>query len=203
MGSEEKTILDYATPKRNVNSKLFVLIVVLLLGTAVVFAFWPSRNTGVPAKQTICAANMRAIGQMLIMYRNQHKSGPDSMDSLLDCASDMHQHVPYDGSARPDSSRLRTRYLTRCVCPLSNATRTGKPSLLADYSLTAAGNSFVIGPPNAVVLIESACRHNGRMNILFADGSVRSISAAESQAMLADLNAGKNPPPSLQSKVER
>lgn len=41
------------------------------------------------------------------------------------------------------------------------------------------------------------------MNVLYADGSVRSITAAQSQAMLADLNAGRNPPPSLQSKVGR
>jgi prepilin-type processing-associated H-X9-DG protein len=139
------------------------------------------------------------------MYSNKYQSGPPSLNALVDYIFRYKFSRRYDGATPPSTPADLLRFNSVCLCSSSNSKQVVPSVLVSDHILTPAAATRIDRlKPNTIVLYETACRHNGRMNVLFADGSVRSISAAEAQAMLADLNAGRNTPPSLQkSRVGR
>jgi prepilin-type processing-associated H-X9-DG protein len=91
------------------------------------------------------------------------------------------------------------------VCPATTDTpATGPTTRATAANLTAGGHlSYVyVGkgmttatPRTAVVAYEAPSRHGGDgMHVLLADGSVKSLSPRQGKKVLAELDAGYNPP---------
>ncbi len=184
--------LDYADVKSGGVSRMpkWVWVgaaVIAALLMLVVFAVMvPGPRSHTPNNRVKCAMNLRMIGQGCMLYANENGgSFPDSFERLL-LTEDL---MPGD-----------------FVCPQSNdtpavgaTTRAAIDNLSTGghLSYTYLGKGFILSqvPATAVVAYEPAAHHfNQGMNVLFGDLHVEFVPTADATKMLAELNAGHNPP---------
>jgi prepilin-type processing-associated H-X9-DG protein len=137
------------------------------------------------ANRVRCAANMKSIGQALLLYANDNRGAyPPDLTVLL-TTQDISGEV--------------------YVCPSSNdePTHATAPSQIA-ADLSAGGHlSYVyvgaaLNPgvdPSTIILYEPMTNHaNDGINVLFGDGHVEFIVRARAQQLITQLQAGQNPP---------
>lgn len=160
----------------------------LLLNGACMGSFLlPSLNRArETANRVKCASNMRQIGQAMLLYSNDNLGNfPETLDQLL-LTQDITSEV--------------------FTCPSSNDSPASGPDAKTQAAnLNAGGHlSYVYvgkGMTNAagadvVVLYEPLTNHsNDGINILWGDGHVSFHMRTEAQKIIADVQAGKNPPP--------
>lgn len=135
------------------------------------------------ANRVKCGSNLRQIGQACMLYANENKGyfPPDPMTLLK--AEDIDYSV--------------------FVCPSSNDTPlatlgNGHES----YIYLGAGMTMNGAPPNAVIAYEPMSDHsNDGSNVLFGDGHVEFVGKSQMAKLIADLQAGRNPPPSFGAPV--
>jgi prepilin-type processing-associated H-X9-DG protein len=158
--------------------------VALLLAAASLTVALPRAREG--ANRVRCAANLRSLGQAMMMYANENRG-----------------HYP----PRPEDL-LRTQEISaECfVCPSTGHTpASGDTPDQRIANLSAGGHhSFVyLGagkssatPANFVLVYEPMTNHGEGFNALFGDGHVEFVSGPTAQKVQAELQAGQNPPPS-------
>jgi hypothetical protein len=150
---------------------------------------------------THCASNLRALGASLRAYADAH-SGlyPDSLQTLIRASDVQLVHstliCPATSDVLPEygSREALARQLTARGLPEAYTTATTRPALHLSYIYCAAG----LGPassPDAVVAYEPLCNHEGSyMCVLFASGKVDMIYNVRAAKLIAELQAGHNPP---------
>lgn len=158
-----------------------------LLVLLLVLALLPPLNRArEQARRVQCAANMRQVGQAVVIYASVNGGMfPDRLDLLL----------PYVGS-------------TAFVCPSCRDTPApGNTPTAQAANLYAGGHlSYVyvgaglnanfanVNPATTVVLYEPLTNHRDGVNVLYADGSVVFLARPAAQAMIANLaNAAAQP----------
>lgn len=132
-----------------------------------------------------CANNLRQIGIACLLYAKDN--GGQFPDSLVELFK--------TGELKADSF----------VCPLTTDTPASGPTTqaaaanlakLGHLSYDYAGKGLTDSAPRtAVVAYEPLTNHGGQgTNVVFADAHVEFVKAAEAAKMVAELEAGHNPP---------
>ena len=162
-----------------------VELALVLGGTMLLPTFGKPRE---PADRIKCASNLRQIGMALQIYANDHnRQFPPSFDEVL-MYGDITSEV--------------------FVCPSSNDTHaTGPTTQAAIQQWRKPGFlSYVYVPPPAgidsfnitgahVLAYEPTSHHGGDgMNVLYGDGHVDWLSRRDAAYVIAELQAGHNPP---------
>jgi len=134
------------------------------------------------ANRIKCASNMKQIGLAAIMYANNHnRQFPDSLETLLS-DQDLTSAVFVCPSSRDVPAAGPT---TRAV--LADLKKPGHESFI----YVGSGLMSDTAGPNDVVLYEPLADHgNEGMNVLFGDGAVKWLTAAEAQPILRQETAG-------------
>jgi prepilin-type processing-associated H-X9-DG protein len=164
---------------------LGVLNIALSLAVAATlpFALMRARRA---AMTVACASNLRNMGQIAMIYATQNRGYlPPTIDELA---------ATLPGGAGT----------TLFVCPACGA-NPAKPPVLVTAKVSS--HYFYIPPAPRISQIKQSGRtvlayeppghhDNGGINVLFCDGHVEFISGAQVAKIVAELNAGQNPPPS-------
>jgi len=136
------------------------------------------------ANRVKCAANMKAIGQAIMLYANENRGAyPPTLQVVLetqDVSSEMF------------------------VCPASDDTPAqGTGSQLPNLMAGSGHLSYVYvgqrlnpqSPRDAIILYEAMTDHsNDGGNFLFADGHVEFLRRVQAEKVIAQVQAGINPP---------
>jgi prepilin-type processing-associated H-X9-DG protein len=165
-----------------------LLLVALILGGAIasgrIFGEDP-HNIG--RGQVKCASNLHQIGLTMMLYANEHGGTyPQTMDKLV--------HL--------DGYDISTEIF---CCPASYDTPAAGPTTRAvaanlmaggHLSYVYLGNGFRDGTSVDAVLARETLGHHqgGGINVLFGDLHVEFISEPQAKALIAELQAGHNPP---------
>lgn len=133
-----------------------------------------------------CASNLRMIGQAILIYRNENAGVyPPDFAALI-----------RDVDIGAESF----------ICHSSNDTRAapgqGLGAVLADFALPGhcsyiycgAGLDAVSEQLTMIIAYEPLGHHDSGSNVLFADGHVEFISPIRMPGLIAQLEAGRNPP---------
>ena len=169
-------------------------ISLLIVPMCLISILLPSLNRAREAANRIkCSSNMRQIGLALRMYAN---STPGSA-------------FPPDLATLARSSTLTPDVFVDPSDNLTTPAAGGSPAVWASQISSAPSPhcSYVypyqVGwtdamPSDVVVLYESPSNHSGDGgNVLFGDGHAEFFRSAEMQKMIAQVQAGQNPPPAL------
>jgi prepilin-type processing-associated H-X9-DG protein len=138
-----------------------------------------ARQARVTAKQVQCSSNLQQIGSALMLYTtNNNGKYPDKLGAILQL-----------GYVSPRVF----------VCPVSGDTPAAGASDLeagGHLSYIYLGQNFDLNTPDdAVVMYEKLGNHgNQGTNVLFHDGHVEWYDATKTATLMAELNAGRNPP---------
>jgi prepilin-type processing-associated H-X9-DG protein len=203
-GNSAGPVLDYRgarteRPPKRTRRWIPVLIASLLTGLFVLYAMrmTSGRHRGYPADRIKCASNLRQIGMALMIYSNEHGGMyPPTLDEVL-IEGDITSEV--------------------FICPKTAHERATGPTtqaVLQDFHKPGHNSYlYVIGSvpeksltSSHVVAYEPPTNHAGDgMNVLFGDGQVDWLSAREAARVIAELQAGFNPPrsPSTRSTATR
>jgi len=194
------TPLGYSPPaQKPANTWKIVAIVLACLAVVGVIAcgcmmsiMLPSLNRAREAAQRVkCASNLRQIGQGIMMYANEHRGEyPDAIEKLI-----ITEDLTSDVFVCPSSNDDRAPGAT----PQAQAANLTAGKHLS-YVYVGKGFTTVSGPGapsmgRTVVAYEPPANHaNAGINVLFADGHVAFVPAAQAKQLIADVQAGKNPP---------
>lgn len=191
--AEEPVPLDYATPTAEARSKFrnaFITTILAIAAAAFFVSIFlpslivPSRNGSGTHPRVKCAANLKSIGQAMLLYANDNNGKyPNSFSELISC-----EEMTSDVLVCPQCSDTPARGATTQQV-LQNF---GQPGHLS-YVYTARGLTSA-APPDAVLAYERPTNHTGGMNVLFGDSHVDFILTAEAQKLIAELQSGHNPP---------
>lgn len=139
-----------------------------------------------PANRLACASHLHRVGQSLVFYAVKHDGKyPPALDLLI-----------YHADTPPELF----------ICP-STGDRPAAGATMADverdFHADARHCSFVYVPAPAADAVTGAHviayehlpnhRYNG-MNVLYGDGNVRWVGAAEAKLLVAEVTSGHNPP---------
>jgi prepilin-type processing-associated H-X9-DG protein len=181
--------LDYANLGLRRRRRWWVWLIVLIPIVLLVISFLlPSQQgMGRGAPKVKCAANLRQIGQAILLYANDnHGQYPDSFGTLL-----LNEDITSDAFVCPDSNDTpATGATTQAI--VANLTAGGHLS----YIYLGNGMNTATVAANAVVAYEPLSNHaNTGMNVLFGDGHVEFIFANTPAAvsMASQLGAKKFP----------
>jgi hypothetical protein len=159
----------------------------LVLMLAAIPILLPSLNRAREvANRVKCAANLKQIGLAMQLYSNENRGQfPDGPEGLL-LTQDITPEV--------------------FVCPSTNDTSApGADTAKQAANLQAGGHDSYVylgkgktasAPANVILVYEVMNNHHQGFNALFGDGSVEFIGGPKAQQVQAELQAGKNPPPS-------
>jgi len=178
--------LAYAiTPRRRRWWPLLTLGGLVLVAPLVVSVLMPSFQ-GSPDRplRPMCARNLRMIGTAVWMYANEHGgSFPNDLATVL-----LMEELGADAFVCPATDNTAAGgATTRAVA--ANLTAGGHLSYLY------AGKGLTVkSPGDAVVAYEPLSNHGAGMNVLYADTHVDWVDAPKARKLMAELNAGHNPP---------
>jgi prepilin-type processing-associated H-X9-DG protein len=199
------TPLGYYPPvPRPTSTKTVLLIVLACLAVVglvmcgcMMSIMMPSLGRARQAAQRVkCQSNLRQIGQGIQMYANEHNGQyPDTIDKLITLEDLMPEafvcpstnDTPATGSTPQAQATNLTagRHLSYVYVGKGMST----PSGVGAANVTTA---FVA---STVVAYEPLGNHtNQGSNVLFADGHVAFVPAPQAKQIIADVQAGKNPP---------
>jgi prepilin-type processing-associated H-X9-DG protein len=138
------------------------------------------------ANRVKCAANMRLIGQAMMIYASAHGGQfPDTADKML-------AYVPSSAFVCPSCDHTPAPGST----PQLQAQNLYKPGHLS-YVYVGGGyrsNQANINPATTVVLYEPLTNHKDGINVLHADGSVMFLARPAAQTLLMTLSRQKQAP---------
>lgn len=162
-----------------------VALLPLLMGTS---AFIPAfANAREAANRVKCSANMRQLGQAMMMYANNNNGAfPDKLEEVLTVDPTLDRNVfvcPDDDKAPPSAANAQT-------AAHQIAAGTNCSYLYVGNGLTTSAT------PDTVLLYEPPAlhkKHNPGMNVLFADGHVEFLDSTQSQTILSQQAAGTRP----------
>ncbi|MBC8105983.1 MAG: zinc-ribbon domain-containing protein [Anaerolineae bacterium] len=141
------------------------------------------------ANRVKCASNLRQIGQAMLLYANDNRGAYPHTPDLLLLTQDITPEVFIcpTGNHTPVSSDLVQQALKTPNTPLLTP---GKTS----YVYLGKGKTNNVSA-DTVVVYELMTDHDGDGgNFLFGDGHVEWESRATADAMIAEIEAGNNPP---------
>ena len=181
--------LDYASPSSNPRHRtrpltwVIASVVAALLLSSI---FTTTGDHGRPAANRVkCGSNLRQIGQAIMLYANENQGRyPDKLGDLMD------QDI----------------YTAFFICPESNdeAAVPGPTTQASSANIHAGGHLSYIylgkgltgtQPATMVIAYEPLSNHNNTgMNVLFGDGHVEFFHVPAATTLIAELNAGQNPP---------
>ncbi|HEY8665921.1 MAG TPA: H-X9-DG-CTERM domain-containing protein [Tepidisphaeraceae bacterium] len=181
--------LEYGRPEPRKKSSLVLLIgLISVVGMLLIFGILNANKPRVyyTPNWAKCGSNLRQIGQAMMLYANEHHGKyPDMIEELLD--EDFGAEI--------------------LVCPSTNDTKAigATTQAIAANVATPGHLSYIyLGKgftsqclPNTVLCYEPVTNHGDGSNVLFGDGHVEFMSAAQMKKIIADLNAGRNPPGSV------
>lgn len=164
-------------------ARVFVLLVLVFCVTVV--ARMAYRNFAETRYREGCGASLKSIGQALQMYAQAHgESFPDSFQTLAHSDRDL-------GIAMFLCPSTREYHGASLEARLIDVLNRGAPRVSYQYSgsgLTTAS------PSGAVLAFEPPENHGGGINVLFVDGHIEFLEQREMQNLIAELQAGHNPP---------
>lgn len=135
-----------------------------------------------------CGSNMRQIGQAIWLYSNENRGlFPPRLEDLI-----LTQDITSEVFVCPSTSHTAAPGTT----PQQQAAAlTSQPGHLSYVYVGQKMNSTV--GADVVVLYEPLTNHNqAGSNMLFGDGRVEWIEAKQAGKIIAEVQAGQNPPPS-------
>lgn len=190
--SDERKIIDYGVKSYpsdtqrwyesyQVWGKIVLALLLLALLVGLFFPAFPSHPRPVNS-QAGCLANLRQINAMMQTYAINERAYPDSLATLA-----MSKHA--------------RQFDTLLCCPATTAKPASMPTTqTAIAALSNPANcSYIYLPPttqptpNQILLLDRTAVHsNGKFaNVLTGSGTVRSISATQSQSILQQIKAGQ------------
>ena len=181
--------LDYAIPSSNPRHRtrpLTWVIASVVAALLLLSILAPSGTRSRPvANRVKCGSHLRQIGQAISLYANENQGRyPDKLGDLMD-------------------QDITTAVF---ICPASNDTDAvpGPTPQASSANVHAGGHlSYIylgkglIGTQSATMVIayEPLTNHaNTGMNVLFGDGHVEFFHVTAATTLIAELNAGQNPP---------
>ncbi len=183
--------LAYAvTPGRRRSWRVVALAVfgvglVMALGVSILL---PSLHRRQMPARVRCAWNLRTIAGYVQMYANEHGGAFPADFATLRLTQDVasERFICDDTQDTPAAGSTEQQVA-------ANLTAGGH------LSYVYAGKGLTLkSPANAVVAYEPLSNHRDGMNVLFADGHVQWLNAAQGRRLIAELAAGQNPPRSTQ-----
>ncbi len=187
--SPQPTPLDYASPSSNPRHRTRPLTWVIASVVAVLLLLSilaPSGTRSRPVANLVkCGSNLRQIGQAISLYANENQGRyPDKLGDLI----------------------VEDMTTAAFICPASNddPAAPGPTTQASSANVHAGGHlSYIylgkglIGTQSATMVIayEPLTNHaNTGMNVLFGDGHVEFFHVPAATTLIAELNAGQNPP---------
>jgi prepilin-type processing-associated H-X9-DG protein len=176
-------------PSQASGKKVVLIVLACVLGVGVVFCgcvasiLLPSLNRAREAANRVkCASNLRVIGQAVIMYANDnHGELPDSLDRVLTYQVTPEEFVCPSSQDTPAPGNT----------PQAQAAGPSKGGHLSYVYVGKGMTSRILTSPGAgrtVVAYEPIANHrNDGSNVLFADGHVEFLTAAQAQPLIASL----------------
>ena len=140
------------------------------------------------ARRNACAANLRRIGSAVDLYAYSNFGAfPESFARLMTA-----QQLNSDALVCPGGTET----------PAAGATPQEQVAQLpkgrhSSYFYAGKGLNKRMGPGagvNAVIAYEPLGHHGEGIHVLFADGHVAYVTMPQAKQLIADLQAGKNPP---------
>lgn len=207
-GQETLAPLDYASadlPKRKFPWIPAFFGVVILIGLGTIFLpplLNPCCRSTETGRRVRCAANMKALGNTIALYALAHQGQfPDSIETLLRAQPEETSSLSLlicpttDDEAYDDSDRqVSINKLYERGNPSSFSLSQSRPWLHISYVYAGRGMSTQTSP-DAIVMYETISNHDGDgMNVLFADGHVDYFMKRDVVKMVAEVQAGHNPP---------
>lgn len=159
------------------------------------------RRTSEPAEYPGCGANLKAIGTAMLMYANTHRGGyPDSLDDLLVVsdngltADNLICPSTPDEPARAATTQQTMQALGELGRPEQSALAAHRPPMHLSYIYAAKGLSSN-STQDMVLAYEPLSNHpNNSLMALYGDGHVDTVPREQAAKMIAELQAGHNPP---------
>ena len=187
--SPQPTPLDYASPSSNPRHRTRPLtwVIASVVAALLLFSiFGPSGTRSRPVANLVkCGSNLRQIGQAIMLYANEHQGRyPDKLGDLMD-------------------QDITTAVF---ICPASNDTDAvpGPTPQASSANVHAGGHLSYIylgkgltgtQPATIVIAYEPLTNHNNtEINVLFGDGHIEFVHVPAATTLIAELNAGQNPP---------
>ena len=158
----------------------------MLMSGCLISILLPSLNRArETANRVKCASNMRMIGQALLLHANENRGAyPPRLENLL-----LTQDITGDAFVCPSSSDT-------AAPGAAGAAQAAKLSAGGHLSYVYVGQKLgPSAPAEAVLLYEPPANHgNDGGNFLFGDGHVEFMSRQAAQQIIAQIQAGQNPP---------
>ena len=135
-----------------------------------------------------CQANLQILGKAILQYvkQNNQELPPDLPTAVLAAGFGEDQLV----------CPASTNHLT--IAPASPTRRALLESILksgrCSYVMAPLAGDATILTKSHVLAYEPKTRHDGGMNVLFADGHVETVPKGQAEDMLAEFRLGHNPP---------
>jgi hypothetical protein len=165
---------------------IFIGLTTVVVAPIVWRSLWPREGVG----RQRCPSNLRLIGQAVLLYSLEHDGwNPDRLERLI-----VHVDLAPIGFVCPYSDDEIAPGKTREE-QAANLSKTIRGRKHLSYVYRGAGLKFIEMPPHFVLAYEPLENHDrAGMHVLLGDGSVRFVNITEAERILAELDAGHNPP---------